>query len=317
MNPTRAGDAPERMEREFDQFFLDRLRPAVETVQARKKSALKYAIIAGVGFFLAFFGMAYLYTAPYLGTLEQREFSVWPLLLLLPATMGVIAFSMAYILLLRSAVADFRASLVERLAEFIDPGMVYEGNRRMEEAELAESGLFGRGRVRSGADYFRGRDGPARYALCEVRWEQPAAADPAGAAGNGGETGEGGKPEGNKGDGGGKRGKGRILTGIFYSARFDRPFRAEASIVIDADSGWPEGLMAGRLLPSGNRRDVRLSLSRKGDRLFLALLGENAGPGAPALLDDFDIGNCREFCRDAGFCLELARTMERDATLWE
>lgn len=282
-------------ELEFNRFFLERLRPEVETVEARKKSAVRRSLVAGAIVFLLFAGLAYHFTRPYYDTLGVHDFTVWPLLLLLPAAMGVIGFSITYIMSLRSAVGEFRTALIKRLAEFVDPGVVYEGGRAMEAGEFAASRFFGEaGKVESGKDHFRGRDGAARYEFAEIRWEPSAGAG---------------------GVGKGKRGK--TLTGIFYSARFDRRFRGDLLILPDADPESPGSVLAGALLAGRNRPGIRLFLSERGDKLAVALLGEEAGPNSPALLDGFDFGNCREFCRDARLCLEIARALERDAAVWE
>lgn len=295
MSPTRNGDA---FEREFNLFFLDRVRPIVDSVTVRKNRILRRSILAGLIVFVIFGCGVYYYAKPYLETAETHGLTFWPLFILLPASMGVIGFSMVYLLGLRTVVADFRESLLKCLAEFIDPTAIYETGRSISGAELtAERLLDGLARPVCGRDRFRGGKGSVRYEISDLRAELAGDSGP---------------------NAGGKKKK-TVLIGVFYRAWFARCFRDGVLIVpgFGEAGALPHPELAAKLAEAKRRLGAELYLSREGERLSIALLGENTHPDGQASLDGFDFGNMREFCRGARLCLDISRAMERDPTLWE
>ena len=282
-------------EQELSRFFLERLQPEVLAVQARKRVALIRSIAVGFIIFPLFAGLMHYFTSPHYEMMGQHGITFWPLLLLLPASMGVIGFSLTYIQSLRLAVEAFRTALMGRLAEFIDPGAACDSGKTMADGEFADSRFFGdSGKIRGGKELFCGRSGSARYEFCEIRWEQMIE------------------------DGREKTGKnGKVLKGIFFTARFDRRFREAMLILPGAALKSPIPVLTEALLARHSRPGLNLFLSKKDDKLVLALLGEDAESGGAELFDKFNFSSCRDFCREARLCIEIARVLACDATLWQ
>lgn len=155
--------------REFSRFSQDKLRPAVDVVAERKRSGFLYALGVAVIVFLVFAGASYFMISPYRQLMGEHGIVYWPLLLLVPASLAVIGFSLAYILSLRNTVKEFRKTLVGRMAEFIDPGLVHESGRPFTESEFASSLLFpAQGKAISCKDHFRGRAGAAAVDIGDI-----------------------------------------------------------------------------------------------------------------------------------------------------
>lgn len=325
-----APDANDTSVREFNRFFVDRLRPLIEEVTRRRRGALKRSLLVAVALFAAFMILVYAFFSPYNDILGEHRISYWPLMVLLPATMGVIGFSMVYILSLRTVVRDFRNAVIGRMAEFIDPGIVHEPERAVPDADVRDSLLFGEAeKAVAGGDHFRGRADAARFEFSDLR----------------------------VGDAGGK-GKKFRRGGLFFIADFDRRFRAPlislpasapASLSAAGQALRDRGLLSSNelvrlddaaadrqtLVPAGEeamaavlppasflerverlrkQRKVEVAFSCLAGRLCVAVLTE--GDEAAGVLDGFDFGNYREFCRDATLCLELTREVLDQAGVW-
>ncbi len=64
------------------------------------------------------------------------------------------------------------------------------------------------------------------------------------------------------------------------------------------------------------REGAEFHLSCQGDCLRIAVLSRGEGMDMPGALEGFDFGHCREFCRDARMCLDLALGMAGRNDLW-
>ena len=318
-------DMNEPISGDFSRFFTEKLRPAIDGISARRRKALKTAVLAAGGVFLVMLVAVYLFFAPYGKMLGEYNISYWPLLLLLPATMAVIAFSIVYLLLLRSMFGEFRNTMVGRLAEFIDPGFIHQPGAPVSSDDLNASLLFGPvGKPASGNDLFRGRVGGFGAELAEI---------------------------GVKGD--------DPLAGVFCSVRCGRRFksfcvafpedvqasvsgvtaaadaqgyslsselvRREAALGMQALVPSPDQALADVLLSPGlaarladmrHSRDVRLFLSFRDDRLWIALLTRRARSGDDRIFEGFDFAHSREFCLDAVFALDVLRWLQDRPEFW-
>ncbi len=326
---------PESAVNDFAVFSREKLKPAVDAVTARKRSSLYFALALGVAVFLAFAAAVSLFFAPYREIMERHGISYRPLLFLAPASLGMIAFCLAYILGLRRAVSAFRASLLDRMAEFIDPGVVREAGKTLPPGEL-ESPLLAAigGEAFPGADCFLCRvpGATARFADLRVARKN---AEPGG------------------GD--------EMLTGLYFYAvmerKFAMPLMVCPSSVEISRSGFEEKFRAGGdnvgtgllrlddpslgrqiLVPSGGeefvlnllsspafarleemRRDngAELALSLQGDSLRVAMLSRSKRMDLPGAFEGFDFGHCREFCRDARLCLDLTLGIAGRNDVWQ
>ena len=320
--------------RSFAIFSQEKLKPAVDTVTARRRSGLYIALGVGVLLFLLLAAAVYLFFAPYRNLMGEHGISYWPLLFLAPASLGMIGFSLVYILSLRHAVKEFRETLVGKMAEFIDPAVVHESGKTLPKEELEGSLLatIG-GRPLSGTDQFRGRIPGAAVHFSDLRMKREKS---------------------------GPDGKDEMLTGLYFYAvmkrKFAMPIMVFPSSVEVSRSGLEAKLRAdgdnvgagllrlddpafGRqiLVPSGGedfvlkllsapefarleamrrRDDASLYLSCRGDCLRVALLSSSERLDLPGLFDGFDFGHCREFCRDARMCMNLAISVAERNDLW-
>lgn len=319
--------------RNFTIFSQEKLKSAVETVNARRKRGLYLSLGAGAAVFAVLAAGVYVFFAPYREIMGEHGISYWPLLFLAPASLALIAFCLVYILTLRSAVKEFRENLVSKMAEFIDPGIVHEAERPLPKEEL-EGDLLSTlgGTPAGGTDLFRGRAAGAAVHFSDIRLKRGADAD--------------GKPQ--------------MLTGLYFYAvmekKFAMPLLVFPSSVEVSRSGIETKLRAageavgtgllrlddpamGRqmLVPSGGEEFVlgmlaspafaklealrrerggSLCLSCRGDTLRIALLTESERMDLPGMFDEFDFAHCREFCRVAKLCLELAQGMAERKDVW-
>lgn len=314
----------------FARFSQDRLRPAVAVVEARKRRGLRVSAAVALALFVILALVIYVTFAPYAKLMSEHSIASWPVFLLIPLSLAVIAFCIAYILCLRGAVAEFRETLIGRIGEFIFPGVVHEANTPPEPDVLVKSLLFvGAGQPAGVGERFRGRVGDAVVSFSELRVSpgKDAAAGP--------------------------------LSGVFCAAVFPRAFKtplvalpasAPASIsglaeklaetgdgreellrLDDPDAGLQVVVPAshertGRdFLASAVRSDLReirdrfavdAFLSCRGDALSVALLSRGQ-PGGAGAIEEFNMDAIREFCRRAGACLQLARAVGRTDGLWQ
>lgn len=315
----------------FTLFFAEKMRPVVERVAPRRRNALKWGLVVAGAVFLVFFLVVYAFFAPYNQMLGENKITYWPLLVLLPSTMAVISFSLVYIVALRALVKDFREALVGRMAEYIDPGLVFEEGQPFAADELDASLLFtGWAEASSGADRFGGRCGNARVGIAEAKAAPVDRAD------------------------------GRDRHGIVCNAKFEKRFRPLVVVLpravpaslsamgekLRADGDLPEGelvrledpgLQVQILTPSSNtdgvrlelspdlqerlsdirlRRGVEFSISLRGDSLWMAMLSDRDADRKQDIFDGFDFARCRDFCLDASLFMRLARELEANDALW-
>ena len=314
-------------EREFNAFFSDKLQPVIELVSTRKRQALwKAGAVAAVAF-LVFLGVITYAFSPYAETLNGHGIPYWPLLFMLPATMAVIGFSITYILTLRGLVALFRSTLMRLLAEFIDKGTVYEPEKTAENQERLTGPVFsGFANATPGPDRFRGRYDGFGYDFFVVTAKTKHS------------------------DSDKKTFLTGIVFNVEYEGKFPvfalyLPASVPASLgrlaesldqttsshselvrVDDVNSGLQivsrpsEQDAAKALLPPalahaiaglGGNSAFSFIMSFLGNTMQVALLIKRDRLEAGNMLDGFDFGNCREFCRSARFCLTLGKNMEK------
>lgn len=323
----------EAFNQEFARFTRDKVRPAVEAIGKRKRSGLLIALGMALMVFVIFASAVYFIMLPYQKLMGDHQISYWPLLVLAPASLGMIVFTLVYILSLRNTVRAFRESLINGMTEFIDPGLVHETGRGVEPDYLEESGLFsGIGKPVSGGDRFRGRAGEAAVEFCDVHI--PLGSDKKNPAG---------------------------LTGIFMKAVYPKEFReplfvfpegVEVSrsgieeklaangipvpgglvrlddkatarqILKPAEAeGWGNGFLSrdigDRLNEVRASRGSELYLGCRGRNMYLAFLARSERMELPGALDGFDFGSCREFCHEASTAMALVRELNARPDLWK
>lgn len=301
---------------EYARFARERLRPAVTAIAARKRSGIVRGVAAGLVFFLLGGVVVYVLLAPYREIMKNNSAAFWPLLLLAPAALGILVFSLVSVLSLRKTVVDFRNALIGGMAEFIDSGLVYESDNPLSQDKVKASNLFsGDKKVMIGSERFRGRSGDASAEFADIRVE------------NGGPA----------------------RRGIFFAAHYERafphPFFIFPSGTEVSRSGLEEALersgyavsgglvrveRGGRqfLVPAGEEETAGQILSRellakldevraanggelylagRDNDMFLALLSPSGDKENVGLFEGFDFDGCREFCRDAKLAMALAR----------
>lgn len=319
----------------FADFTREKLRPAIDLIPVRKRSGLLIALLSGVVMFLVFAVIVYFLMQPYKKMLEEHgNISIWPLILLTPLALAMIAFTLVYILNLRSMVKEFRATLIARMTEFIDPGLAHDARSPIPAGELEASLLFENvGAAVAGTDRFRGRSGAAVVELRDMHVPTPK---------SGGEK------------------SNSLLTGVFMKATYEKSFReplfvfpmtteisrggleqelAKKGVAIkeglvrveDTSSGrqvvkpseaeeWGRGFLPrgiGEELEALRRESgAELYLSCWDHTLYAALLSRNERIELPGAFDNFDFGNCREFCRKATLAMALARELGSHPDLW-
>lgn len=322
---------PHVLANEFAQFAKEKLRPAVEKVQKSRRSGLFYAFLAALGLFAVFVILVYFSLAPFREMLDNSQIAYWPLLILAPLAFAMVGFSLVYILMLRSAVKAFRTELIDRIAEFIDPGLVHEQNRPIPVEDMEASMLFRHlAKPESGPDRFRGRAGTAAVEFTDLQVRT--AADK----------------------------KVPVLSGLYLSARYPRRFampilslptsleisRSEAEAEMRGH-GYPlaEGMIRfedpsderqvlmpsgqeqnlGRFIPRGvidamdrlrQQQGVEVLLSAFDERLHVAMLSANERMDLPGVFEGFDFGNCRLFCHNARLAMEIARDVAAQPELF-
>lgn len=320
---------------EYSRFTREKLRPAVASIAARKRSSLVYGIAAGVVCFAVGAAVVYTLLAPYRELMKSDSLSFWPLMLLAPAALAILAFSIIFVLGLRKTVVEFQKALTAGVAEFIDPGLVHEGGNPLSSEKIAASRLFpGNPKINVGRDRFRGRSGNAAVELADIRL-------------GGRFVRQGGRNV--------REGDGR--KGLFLAARYEKAFpypffvfpaseevsRSDLERAL-ADDGFalPGGLVrvdrsVGQvLLPSGREGGASsavpmellpdwdeihaanagsLRLAVLGGDMYLAVLSPGSGKDE-GIFEGFDFDGCREFCRDGKFAMAMARIygerLERD-----
>lgn len=304
---------------EYSRFARERLRPVVTEIASRKRSGLLLGLGAGAACFLLGAGAVYLLLAPYRDIMGNTGVSFWPLMLMAPAALGILAFSLVFVLSLRKTVVDFRRALVGGVAEFIDPGLVVEGVTPLSRNRVMASHFFADDqKVTIGGERFRGRSGDAAVEFADILVE----------------------------NGGAAAGKGR---GLFFTAHYDRPFPHPFFIFpagVDLSRSGLETALAqdgykvagglvrvergGRqfLVPAGEEETAGAYLSRESlkqldevraanggelylagrdNDMYLALLSLGGEEGGVGIFEGFDFDGCREFCRDAKVAMSLAK----------
>ncbi len=325
---------PELITRDFTMFTKEKIKPAIDAVIICKRNCLCLAIGVGLAVCLIFAIVVYLFFAPHRDTMSEYGINYWALMYVAPAALGMIGFSLAYILTLRRTLNEFHKSLLDKLAEFIDPAIILEPGKTLSDEELGGSILATiRGKSFPGADRFRCRIPGATAHFSYLRMRK----------GNSG-------PNEN----------GEMLKGLYFHAvmewkfampimilpssvefdigGFETEFRAGGDTVGAALLQLDDPLLGRRIIvPAGGealvlrllsasaftklealrRRDgVGFYLSCQGDCLRVALLSPARRVDSPGELDGFDFERWREFCRDARLCLDLTLGMTKRNDLW-
>jgi hypothetical protein len=317
--------------RSFAEFSKRELQSAVVTVNARRKRGLYFSLLVGFGVFLVLAGAVYLFFSPYAELMGKHGISYWPLLFLAPASLALIGFSLVYILTLRSAVREFRESLIGKMAEYIDASIVHDPGKTIPEEELQGELLATLGgRALPGTDQFRGRVPGAAAHFSDLRLKRK-----------------------------GADGKDEMLTGLYFYATMDRSFALPIMVFPSTEevirSGLETKLRASGetmvtgllrlddpvlrrqiLVPSGGEEFVlglagspayarleelrksgaNLSLSCRGDNLRVAILSKSGRMDLPGMFEEFDLALCRDFCAMARLCLDFAQSLSERPDLW-
>ncbi|MDR1745630.1 MAG: hypothetical protein LBS30_07755 [Planctomycetota bacterium] len=319
---------------DFAQFVQKRIRPAIDMIAVRKRSGLFLALLIAIGVFAVFALAAYFIITPYQKLLGEYRISSWPFILLTPFALAALGFAITYILSLRNIVTEFRETLVNRMAEFIDPALTRQTVlREPDQTVLRDSLLFGgTGQPVSGTDRFLGCSGEASVEFRDIHIPPDKNANNA-----------------------------ESLTGIFMKAMYPKAFReplfvfpqeAEASrsaleqglrdkgeaprgglvriddartlrqILKPAEApGWGDGFLS---TAAGAKVDIlrseqgsELYLGCFGRDLYLAFLSRDKRMEFPGMFEGFDFGNYREFCREAKTAMAVARELGDRTDLWK
>lgn len=329
---------PEPADADFRRFFAITLKPEAERVTARRKKAFLQALAAGALAFALFAAAAYFYLAPYFSLPSASLGNLWPLMLLLPLSIAILTASTVYILILRAVVADFKRTVVSRIAEFVDPAIVYDPGRSIPEETFRRSLLFENKNYNrfAGEDYFRGAVGRTRFEFSELKVEDVRQT-------RDGET------------------RYEVFGGIFFVAGFNKKFKGFTMAVPDfaeANFGWVgtalqnmnftrpgqavrledaefERLYAvyasdqvearyilspalmQRLVELRRKHDVDLYFSCADEHVHIALLTRRKHFEMPGLFSDLTIEHCREFCLDIRACIDLVEDLDLNTRIWD
>ena len=304
----------------FAAFVARVMKPEADRVMAQKRTSLVHALLAGFVAFAVTFVALYFASRPYLPSMSTYGISAWPILILLPATMAVIAASVTYLLSLRAAVKIFTDTVMGGLGEHIDPGIVHTSGRRISSAEMRESLLVGEEpAISSSGEHFRGRSGAATFEFCDTGFEAraPGAKDAT------------------------------RFSGLFFAAVLDKRFAAPllsfpahfpASLSAIADSLRAAGIPFGELVRTetdGLRQTISnadisdplaasfppsildricsedtfqsasMSFSCLGNRFYAIASAPREVANRSGAIGGFDFGNSRNFCRWAALCLDM------------
>lgn len=307
---------------EFLTFTKTKLHPAVAGIAGKKRAGLRLGLIAAVVCFLVAAIASYAFLAPYRDVMKQSNIMVWPLIFLAPTALAILVFSLVFVLNLRKTVTEFRNTMMDCLARFIDAGIECDSDSPLTQDQIAASRLFGEGQnVTIGPERFRGRIGDAHIEFVEI-----------------GVT-----------DAQGKEKADTVKTGLYMTAHYERPFpypffiypagenvsigelqKALASDGYETPGGLVRVDLRGRqfLLPAvvengvdwiGSRElsarldeakimnggELYLSAHDKG--MCLTMLAPGKGKKKVGIFEGFDVDRCREFCRDARLAIRVAK----------
>lgn len=329
---------PEAADEDFQRLFAAKLKPEAEQIAGRRKKAFLKALLAGGLGFAVFALVGSLYLAPSLSLLESGFRALWPLMLLLPLSIAIVIVSFTYILLLRSVVNDFKCAIISRIAEFVDPAIVYDSKESIPERTFKRSLLFENTRYNrySGEDYFRGAVGRTRFEFSELKVEEVRRT-------------QDGKARYN------------VFSGIFFVAEFNKKFKGFTMAVPDfaeTNFGWvgqklqelnftrpgqavrledvefeemyavyasdqvearyilSPSLMR-RLSELRRKHGVELYFSCVEDHIHIALPGKRKHFEPPGLFASLTLEHCREFCRDIRACIDIVEDLDLDTRLWD
>lgn len=109
---------------EFAAQMLERLRPAVQDFSTSRRRCLRNAVLAGIPVFAVFFLLVYFAFTPYDAMLREGGVQWWPLLLLLPAILAVLAGTIVFIVSVPKAAQRFREAFAEGLGAGVDPDVI-------------------------------------------------------------------------------------------------------------------------------------------------------------------------------------------------
>lgn len=316
----------------FSAYARETLRPGVDLLAARKRAAVRVAagvFLAVLAVALAAVGAAF---APYRAALGGRTFAYWIVLGLVPLSLAVTGFSVAYVLGLHRAEKEFRDTLIGRIGYFIDPGLSHRAGRPFAAAELNQ-GLVLDDLIdpASGPDRFEGRAGTAAAAFADIaagpdknagsgppraglyftavfprRFAFPLLALPASASPDLPGIGRRLNPDGAGADG---------LAGVEEPAEGRRIFLPARAA--DRASGLLSGVIGARLRELREKRGFETRLSCLDGTLRIAMLAPRREPGAANLWERFDMEEIRDFCRCARLCLDVARSLDARPGIWE
>ncbi|MCD7896080.1 MAG: DUF3137 domain-containing protein [Planctomycetaceae bacterium] len=307
---------------DFAHFVHEKLRPAAETVTAKKRSTLFLSLIVAGAVFLVCGAVMYFMMAPYRQMPGEYNITHWPLMVIAPLAMAMIGFCVVYIIGLRRIVGEFRTTLVSRMAEYIDPVLVFEGNRKLPAAALADSLLFPKGlTAKPGNDYFRGRiedtpielgtvqattgeksaattrNGVVLLASLPKRFKEPLVIVPMGEKVSRSALEEDLERDGIA-----------VADGLI---RLEDAATASQILLPSGDKETGARILSPdtlrRLLAAEKEKDVDFYLSCKGDRLAVALLSPEKRLDFPNLFEGFNFADCQEFCHDAKLMIAVCR----------
>ncbi len=302
--------------RRFAIFQKETVKPTCAAALKRTRNCLYYALGVGLAVFLIFAGLMYLFFVPHRDTMSAYGVRYWPLVIFASMAFGVLAFCFFNIFWMKRIVDEFRGTVFDKLAAFIDPATVHETGKTLPIHELERDLLSAAVcSLLSGTEQFHTQIPGAAAHFSPLQAQR-------GSSGTGGNSG--------------------TLTGLYFYAIMEREFPVPvivlpSSVKTGGDEAATQFLAGtgvirfddpscGRqvVVPAGGEEfvlkllsspafsqleelgvfdGVEVYLSCRGNCLRVALLSRGGQAGLP---DGFDFGHSQEFCRHARLCLDLA-----------
>ncbi|MDR2391609.1 MAG: hypothetical protein LBE84_08030, partial [Planctomycetota bacterium] len=133
-----------------------RIKPLLNQAMERKNRLLPASIAIGLSLFVVLAVAVWLFLAPHRELLETRlQLPIWLFVAVPPASFGVVAASLSYLVLLKRIVDRLRNNLLDCLAGFMGPSVFREPAGIMEKSALKNC-PEGLRNASPGSDVFRG-----------------------------------------------------------------------------------------------------------------------------------------------------------------
>lgn len=193
---------------DFREFYEDRLRPALEELEGRRRQALNRVFVIG-GLLIA---------AVAVGLLLMPVLAAAPVVLLIGAISAVVIGVISWKSLTSELRREFKRRVVGEVVRYVDPSLVYSPDRHISRAQFRQSGIFLQGIDRfRGEDHVRGTIGKTRIEFSELTVEYKTTTHTKNGTRTSWHT---------------------IFKGLFFIADFNKHFRGRTYVLTDVAEGW-------------------------------------------------------------------------------